>query len=188
MQGIGDRRAILILDEPTASLNSADAERLFETIRRLTQRGHAVLFVSHRLDEVLAIADRISVLRDARLVATTVPAATSEQALIAAILGRELGPLYPERPSSPRKAVLRVENLAGSTIDGFSCAIREGEILGITGLGGMGQDEVPYLIYGSTPAVSGDVFVDERRVGPANPRSSLAAGIALLPADRERAS
>jgi ribose transport system ATP-binding protein len=188
IQGIGDGRAILVLDEPTASLNKSDADRLFRTIRRLTASGHAVLFVSHRLDEVLAIADRISVIRDGRLVLSTDPSRTSEQALIGAILGRELGALYPGRPSDPRVGVLRVENLTGSTVDHFSCAVREGEILGITGLGGMGQDELPYLIYGSTRAQAGDVYVDDDRVGPIGPRPSLAAGMVLLPADRERLS
>jgi ribose transport system ATP-binding protein len=185
LQGMGVEPAVLVLDEPTAYLNKADADQLFDTLRQLKSRGHAVLFVSHRLDEVLAIADRITVLRDGHVVTRSKTGEVTEGQLIASILGRDLGALYPGPPTTAGDAIFRVHDLTGSTITGFTCAVGAGEILGITGLGGMGQDEVPYLMFGALSAIGGRIFLHGRELVRLTPRKAVAAGMALLTADRE---
>ena len=110
----------------------------------------------------------------------------TESDLVTAILGRDLGALYPEPPDDVGDAFLRVEGLRGSTVSDVSLTIGRGEIVGVTGLGGMGHDEIPALLYGATSAKTGRVLVDGHVVAPLNPRSSQAAGVAYLPADRER--
>jgi ribose transport system ATP-binding protein len=187
LQGVGERRAVLVLDEPTASLNRSDADRLFAALRSLRERGHAILFVSHRLDEVLSLADRITVIRDGRVVRSSPAAGTTEDALILDILGRDLGALYPDRVGErPTETVLEVAGLDGPTVRAFSTTLRGGEVVGVTGLGGMGHDEVPYLIFGALKPLAGTVAVKGVPLRPPTPRSSIAAGIAFLPADRER--
>jgi ribose transport system ATP-binding protein len=187
MQGLGDRPGILVLDEPTASLTKSDAERLFRAVERLRARGHAILFVSHRLDEVLAIAGWISVLRDGLIVRSVHPGETNEADLIAAILGRDLGALYPAIEEVAGDVVLTLDELSGPTVRDFRCNIRRGEIVGVTGLGGMGHDEVPYLAFGAMRSTSGRVAVDGTTVQDVSPRRAIEAGMALLPADRDRA-
>lgn len=188
LQGMPSEGGILVLDEPTASLARADVDRLFEVIGQLRARGHAILFVSHRLDEVLSIADRITVLRDGSVAASVAAGETSEADLIGAILGRELGALYPERHGSSDEAVLIADQVGGATVESFSCSVRRGEIVGVTGLGGMGHDELPYLIFGAAALRSGRVSVGGVTVVRRAPRAALAAGLAFLPADRERTS
>jgi ribose transport system ATP-binding protein len=188
MQDLGDRPAILILDEPTATLGQSEVERLFATLRQLRDAGHAVLFVSHRLDEVLAIADRISVIRDGKLVWSRPAAGTTEADLVSAILGRDLGELYPERHEAEGTPTLAGVDLQGPTVRGLSLSVSAGEIVGVTGLGGMGHDEVPYLLFGGLPLAGGHVEIQGRRLERLSPRSAIEAGMALLPADRERES
>ena len=177
---------LLVLDEPTASLPENEVERLFAAVRRAKERGSSVLFVSHRLDEVLEISDRVSVLRDGRLVATRATSSLDERSLVALILGRDLGELYPDIAHSPAAPVLEVSTLSGAVARAVSFALREGEILGLTGLVGAGHDEVPYLLVGARPATSGDVSVAGRRLDISSPNAAVRAGIALLPADRHR--
>jgi ribose transport system ATP-binding protein len=186
LQGMQGRPGILILDEPTASLTQHDAEHLFTAIRRLRSDGHAILFVSHRLDEVLGIADHITVIRDGQVVRSLARHATDEADLIAAILGRPLGALYPNHTSEAGDEALALDAVSGPTVRAFSCTIARGEIVGVTGLGGMGSDEVPYLAFGALRSTGGTVRVGGAALTPLTPRSAIAAGIAFLPADRER--
>jgi ribose transport system ATP-binding protein len=188
LQGMSGRSGILVLDEPTASLTQHDAERLFRAIGRLRADGHAILFVSHRLDEVLAIADHISVIRDGQMVRSVARDATDEADLIAAILGRSLGALYPDHTPASGAQVLALNNVSGPTVRSFSCTVGRGEIVGVTGLGGMGSDEIPYLAFGALRATAGTVSVEGAALTPLTPRSAIAAGVAFLPADRERAA
>lgn len=182
-QGAG----LLVLDEPTASLPEGEVDVLFDAVRRVTAAGSSVLFVSHSLDEVLTISDRVSVLRDGRLVAQRQTAELDERSLVRLIVGRDLGELYPSVEHSPATPVLRVEALTGAVVRDVSFEVREGELLGLTGLVGAGHDEVPYLMYGDRSPVSGDVLLRGKSLGALTPERSKAAGLALLPADRQRA-
>jgi ribose transport system ATP-binding protein len=182
-------RGLLVLDEPTAYLPRDGVEALCGAVRQLTAQGTAALFVSHRLDEVLALTDQISVLRDGALVAELETRHTSEDELVGAILGRDLGQLYPERIEVGEDVVASVTGLRGRTVHGVDIEVRAGEIVGLTGITGMGHDEVPYLLFGGLPAqgslaLNGDTL-DLSRL---TPRRATARGIALLPADRARQS
>jgi ribose transport system ATP-binding protein len=169
LQDIQGTESVLVLDEPTASLNRVDAARLFTALRTLRDAGHSILFVSHRLDEVLAVCDHVTVIRDGHDVLDTEVAGLDEETLVRAIIGRDVDNLYPGRPTPHEEIALEFNGLSGEVIRDLSLTVHRREIVGITGLAGMGQDELPYLIFG------------------ARPRRSVAAGMALVPADREAA-
>ena len=181
---------ILVLDEPTAYLPRDSVEQLFRTIRTVAEAGTAVVFVSHRLDEVMDITERTTVLRDGRVVGTVDTARSNEEGLIQLILGGQLEDFYPE-PSVPgSKVALRIEGLSGSVAKSVDLVVHEGEIVGLTGIAGAGYDEVPYLLFGAKPSQAGTVRIGSTVFDHAalTPRSTMAAGMALLPADRQRNS
>lgn len=185
--GSDGKGKVLVLDEPTAYLPTDSVERLFEAVRTVAATGAGVVFVSHRTDEVLSITDRITVLRDGRLVETVTTAETNEQALVSLILGRTLSSFYPDPVSATTgERVLEVTDLNGTLIRNFNMTADRGEIVGITGLMGAGHDEVPYYIFGARDAQSGHVVVNGQtlKTRKATPTEAIAAGVALLPADR----
>ncbi len=183
-----ERGEVLVLDEPTAFLPSPSVRTLFAAIRDIAQRGSAVVFVSHRLDEIMKIADRVSVLRDGRLVATLTRSQTTERALVTHMLGRELETLYPAKSATKGRVMLSARGLTGQIARDVNVEACEGEILGLTGLLGMGHDEVPYLLFGAQPMRSGEIIVDGRAVEGSSPRKAMGAKMAFLPADRRRQS
>lgn len=184
-----ERGEVLILDEPTAFLPGPSVEKVFAVIREIAKRGSSVVFVSHRLDEVMEISDRVSILRDGRRVDTVVTSRTSQRQLVADMLGRELNILYPHRSvARGRRRVLAVENLTGRIASCVSFAAHQGEILGLTGLLGMGHDEIPYLVFGAEQARSGEIALDGQRLDGLGPAAAIRAGMAFLPADRQRQS
>jgi ribose transport system ATP-binding protein len=185
---VSERKGVLVLDEPTASLPAPAVAQLFEAIRGVAARGSSVLFVSHRLEEVLEISDRISVIRDGRLVGTVERAGASEGQLIEMMLGRALGELYPARAAREGERFFGVHGLTGKIATDISFDVHRGEVIGLTGLVGMGQDEVLYLAYGSTDRGTGAVTVGEKAIARPTPQSMRKAGVALLPADRARES
>jgi ribose transport system ATP-binding protein len=182
------RGEVLILDEPTAFLPGPSVKKIFSAIRNVARRGSSVIFVSHRLDEIMAIADRTSVLRDGQRVETVVTGETDKHRLVAAMLGRELDKLYPARSTTHGRRALRIEGLSGRIADGVSLEVHRGEIVGLTGLLGMGHDEIPYLAFGAAAARGGAVTVDDRLLPALTPDDAIDARIAFLPADRQRQS
>jgi len=186
--GTGDASGkVLVLDEPTAYLPTDSVERLFDAVRAVAATGAGVVFVSHRTDEVLNITDRITVLRDGKLVDTVVTADTDEDALVALILGRALDSFYPDPVQTPPgERVLTVEGLTGALVKDLDLTVDRGEIVGLTGLMGAGHDEIPYYIFGARDAVAGHVNVngDDLPIAKSTPTDAIAAGVALLPADR----
>jgi ribose transport system ATP-binding protein len=179
---------VLILDEPTSFLPRDGIEKLFAAVRDVAARGVGVLFVTHRLDEIAALTDRVSVLRDGALVATLDTASTTEDQLIEEILGFSLEKLYPSPRPHGGGTVLSVRDLAGSLVEGLSFDVHGGEILGLTGLQGMGYEEVPYLLFGVTPASAGTVELVGAPTDATtlSPHRALALDLALLPANRQR--
>lgn len=175
---------LLVLDEPTVSLPEHEVHLLFEAVRRVTGKGSAVLFVTHRLEEVLDVGDQVSVLRDGRRVATEATANLDEDSLVRLIVGADLGELYPSVTERVTDPVLTVTGLSGSIARNVSFIVHAGEILGLTGLVGAGHDEVPYLIYGARSPESGSVTVGGMPITRPSPASAKNAGLALLPADR----
>lgn len=180
---------LLVLDEPTASLPRDGVDVLVRAVREVAASMKVgVLFVSHRLDEVLAMTDRVSVLRDGRLVASHSTRRVTEQELISSMLGRSIDDLYPEPGAAVGDVALSARNLTGQVVRSIDLDLRRGEVLGLTGLLGMGQEEIPYLLFGAQPEASGELIVGghELNVRGLTPRKAMAAAIALLPADRQR--
>ena len=180
------RPALLILDEPTSSLTQAEIAELFRILRALRDEGVSVLYISHRLEELAEIADRVTVLRDGRYVATVDAKTTPIRELIRLMVGRSVEQQFPrvEVPLGPE--VLRVQGLTrqGAFRD-VSFVVRAGEIVGMAGLVGAGRSETARAIFGADPMDAGEVFVAGRQVEVGSPADAIAAGIALLPEDRK---
>lgn len=184
-----DERAsgLLVLDEPTASLNRREVDALFGEVRRVAELGAGVLFVSHVLDEVLDLADRVTVLRDGRVVAAGVSVRELDQEqLVHLIVGREVEALPVRRSRRRGRPMLEAHQVFGVTARGVSLRAHEGEILGIAGLVGSGREEIAATLAGAAPRFAGKVLVDKCKVF-ASPRDALQAGIALVPAERKTA-
>lgn len=179
---------VLLLDEPTAYLPRDGVERLFDAVRRAAGEGAGVVFVSHRLEEISVLTERVSVLRDGRLVGTADTAGLSEADLVQMIVGMGITPAT-YSPAPEGEVSLAARSLRGLTANDVSFELRRGEVLGLTGLIGMGHEEVPYLLFGAVPG-SGDIALDEGETSVAemSPRRAMSAGMALLPGDRQGAS
>jgi simple sugar transport system ATP-binding protein len=183
---------ILILDEPTAVLTPQEAESLFVTLRRMAGEGRTVIFISHKLREVKAVADRVTVLRGGRAVATVAASGATPRELAALMVGREVElSRRVERATPPREeSALAVENVSvrgdrgEESVRNVSLTVRAGEILGVAGVAGNGQRELAEAVTGMRPASSGSVRVHDRRLRSGDPRSAIAAGIAHVPEDR----
>jgi ribose transport system ATP-binding protein len=181
-------QGVLVLDEPTAYLPRDGVERLFAGVRAIAAAGFGVLFVTHRLEEVRELTDRVTILRDGVQVETAVTADLSERDLIERILGRNLGELYPSAHQMRGELALSAHDVGGTLVRSFSIELRRGEIVGLTGLLGMGQEQVPHLLFGSQPARSGQIVLSGREhdLRRMSPRRAISAGLALLPANRLR--
>jgi ABC-type sugar transport system ATPase subunit len=186
-KAVAERRRVLILDEPSAVLSQEELGRLFALVRQLKQEGTLVLYISHRLDEVFQIADRITVLKDGRLVGTVRPQESDQSQLIKMMVGRTLGEIFPARTPPGAELVLEVKGLAkpGSFSD-ISFSLRRGEVLGMFGLVGSGRTQVARCIFGAEPFAAGDILLDGHPVHPRSPREAVKVGIALLTEDRKR--
>jgi ribose transport system ATP-binding protein len=182
----GSGRGMLVLDEPTAALPEKEVKRLFDAVREVAASGSAVLFVTHDVGEVLTIADRVSVLRDGRLAGTRATFELDEGRLVELILGRELGELYPPVEHRTGETALEVTGLSGAVATAVDLRVRKGEVLGVTGLAGAGHDEIPYLLCGARPRRAGTIKLEGRELTSGSPAASKRAGLALLPADRQR--
>jgi ribose transport system ATP-binding protein len=181
--------ALLVLDEPTPHLPRDGVDRLFNSLREIAARGAGILFVTHRLEEVKELTDRVTVLRDGALIETAPTDALSEQDLIERILGFSLDQLYPDAHEVGGELALRVEGLSGGRLEEFTVEAQRGEIIGLTGLLGMGWEEVPYLLFGIRKAITGRLEVDGESfdLPRFSPRRAIDAGLALIPADRHGA-
>ena len=176
---------ILIMDEPSAPLSVSEVEHMFEIIRQLKQKGVTVIYISHRLEEVFRIADRVSVMRDGQYVTTKLTQDTSRKELISLMVGRELKESYPPRSNPPGEIVLEVKNLSGNGDKDISFSVRKGEILGISGLVGAGRTELAMLLFGAAPIESGEIWVDGKHVQIHSPLDAIQHGISLLSEDRK---
>ena len=178
---------LIIMDEPTATLTSHEIDRLFETIGRLEQRGVAVIYVSHRLEEVKAIAGRATILRDGTYVATVPVASTTIDEMIRLMVGRDLKEKFPKVKVAPGDEVLRVEHLTRNGIlHDISFSVRRGEIVGIAGLVGSKRTETARAIFGADPIDGGRIFLHGREMTARTPADAIRHRIALVPEDRKR--
>jgi rhamnose transport system ATP-binding protein len=177
---------LIVMDEPTARLGAGEAAKLHAAIRRLVAGGRSVLLISHFLDEVLAVADEVTVLRDGRLVRHRPSAAESETSLIEAMLGRTLSAQFPPRRPPPPDApvVLEAVGLCGPGFSNVSLAVRTGEIVGLAGLVGAGRTEFGRALVGAAPITAGALYVGGRRQRFASPREARDRGLVMLPESR----
>ncbi len=177
---------ILIMDEPTSSLTEQEVGQLFDIVRRLREAGKAIIYISHKMNEIFEIADEISVFRDGAHVATDAASAFDQKRLIALMVGRELTHLFPKGEATIGDPILRVDNLClDGVFEGVSFTLRRGEILGLAGLIGAGRTNVAEAIYGITPADSGRIEIDGTVVWIGSPRDAMRHGMALLTEDRK---
>ena len=181
---------ILILDEPSAVLTPQEIEDLFKAMRSFSEQGKSIIFITHKLKEVFAVADRITVLRNGRVVGTTLPADATEASLAAMMVGREVLLRVSKGEAHPGKPVLEVRNLQAIddrehlALRGLSFTIDEGEVLGIAGVQGNGQTELVEVLTGLRPALAGQVIVEGTDVTSARPRVITEQGVAHIPEDR----
>lgn len=180
-KALGGNVRVLILDEPTASLTERETERLFGIIARLRDRGAGIVYISHRLEELGRIADRITVLRDGETIETRPAAATDTRTLIRLMAGRDLSAVFPKRAVPIGAPVLEVRDVNGVSFD-----VRAGEIFGVAGLVGAGRTELAETLFGLTPAHTGSIRVAGAEVTIRNPEDAIRAGIAYVPEDRRR--
>jgi rhamnose transport system ATP-binding protein len=187
LRAVARDAALIVMDEPSAALTREETERLHEAIRSLRAKGRTVVLVSHFLKEVLELADRVTVLRDGRLVRTSDCAAETEQSLIEAMLGRSLDATFPPKRPSPtgRPVVLSVQNLRAPGVVDASLEVRAGEVVGLAGLVGAGRSELARAILGAVRAEGGVVAVSGRPVDRRTPRTMLRRGVAMIPESRK---
>ncbi|HUL07184.1 MAG TPA: sugar ABC transporter ATP-binding protein [Candidatus Acidoferrum sp.] len=182
------KASILVLDEPTAALPEADVERLLQMLRRLRASGIGIIYVTHRLDEVFRIADRITVLRDGRRVATVEAQATSPQDLIGMIVGRSMSDAFVRPAPAAERTVLEVRDAVSGHVGPVSFTIREGETLGLVGLRGAGHHTIGRAIFGQVPLASGHVAIDGTIVDPTDPADAMRKGIGFVSSRRAEES
>ena len=178
---------VLVMDEPTAALTGVEVQRLFDVMTTLRSQGAAVLFISHRLEEVFASCQRVTIMRDGRFVSTAPVEELDVDAIIRGMVGRDLSSLFPKTPTDPGKPMLEVDSLCSEGVfDDISFTVRSGEIVALAGLVGAGRTEVARAIFGIDPRSSGSVRVDGRELPAGDPRAAMAAGVGLVPEDRRQ--
>jgi rhamnose transport system ATP-binding protein len=185
-RALGSKTRVLILDEPTACLSEKETQILFDALRSLRAQGVGILYISHRLDELSKIADRVTVLRDGAVVAIRPMSEVSRQELIQLMVGRDLSAVFPKRNSPLGSVIFELRGLKrpGTQGSGVSLSLRSGEILGLAGLVGAGRSGLAKTIFGLTPAESGEILLHGKVVCVRNPAEAIMHGIAYLPEDR----
>jgi ribose transport system ATP-binding protein len=180
---------ILVMDEPTTSLSTLETERLYEIIADLKAHGIGIIYISHRMEEIYALSDRVSVLRDGRYVGTLGRDEITAERLVAMMVGRDLSSFYKKdhRPAADRRTLLSVRDIADdSRVHGCSFDLKAGEVLCIAGLVGSGRTELARLVYGADPRTRGSIALDGREIDIRQARDAIAAGIVYLTEDRRR--
>jgi rhamnose transport system ATP-binding protein len=187
-RALGAEARILIMDEPTASLSDQEVDRLFRVIRELKAQGVGIVYISHRLEELPQVADRVTALRDGHLVGTWPMAEVSRSELIRMMVGRELSAVFPKSALDTGEVVLDVQGLGNrsSGVHDVDLSVRVGEVLGLAGLVGAGRTELARILFGLTPADSGTIQLRGRPVLIDSPARAVALGIAYVPEDRRR--
>lgn len=176
---------IMIMDEPSSSISVADVETLFRIIRKLKKKNVTIIYISHRMDEVLELSDRVTILRDGKYITTKKIGDTSRGELINLMVGRELNESYPLRNVKIRENVLEIENLTGNGNFNINFNLKKREVLGIAGLVGAGRTELAKVIYGAARLESGKIIIKGKEVRIKTPQSAISYGIGYIPEDRK---
>ncbi len=185
-RALARRADILVMDEPTAALAPQEVTHLFAVLRELAANGMGIIFISHRLDEVLSIADTITVMRDGATITTRPTSEFAREQLIELMVGRPLDQEYPKTPVTIGEPHFEVNDLCGGIVQNVSFGVHHGEVLGLAGLMGAGRTEVVRLIFGADRRERGELRLDRRELPISSPRDAIEAGICLLTEDRRR--
>ncbi|MEU0092789.1 sugar ABC transporter ATP-binding protein [Kribbella sp. NPDC006257] len=178
---------VVVMDEPTAALTGVEVERLFAVARSLRDDGAALVFISHRFEEITALCERVTIMRDGKHVPTDLLTEVTVDEMVRRMVGRELGALFPKQQVDPGAVVLSVEGLSRDPVFAdISFDVRAGEIVALAGLVGSGRSEVVQSIFGVDPRDAGTVKVLGKKLKPGSPRQAMAAGVALVPEDRRQ--
>jgi len=179
---------ILIMDEPSAPLTSAEVESMFAVVERLREQGVSIVYISHRLEEIFRLSDRIVVLRDGEYIATLDTSETNVDELIRLMVGRTLSETFPARGDCVNRdeVVLELKELYGNGNKDINLSVHKGEILGLGGLVGAGRTELAQIIFGAVPKESGQIIFQGKEINPKSPRAAIDLGIALVPEDRKK--
>jgi ribose transport system ATP-binding protein len=187
-KALGRKPRVLILDEATSALNRGQVQQVFSVVRRLRDEGVAVVFISHRMDEVRALCDRATIFRDGKDVGTVDVATVDDNEIVRLMIGRTLRETFPPRSVRPavETPLLEVRALDwGDTLRDITFTLHKGEILGLSGLEGQGQGDLLFALFGVYAGVSGDVRVDQRPIRLGGPRDAMSSGVAMVPEDRK---
>lgn len=176
---------VLILDEPTSALNDKEIHQLLENIKKLKSRGVGIVLITHKMDEIFAVSDRVTILRDGVSVAQKEIRDITEQELIRLMVGREIKDMYPDKNNHPGEVLLKVSNLHNRHVHDVSFELKKGEILGVYGLMGSGHLELGKTLFGCYPATRGDVVLNGRKVRMSCPKQCLKDGFAFVPSERK---
>lgn len=177
---------IIIMDEPTAALAEEEIKILFHIIDDLKKKGIAIIYISHRMDEIFEISDRLTVFRDGKYVATKNIEDTNYDEVVALMVGRSVDNLYPKRNYKEKEVVFEARNMKSKGVNNVNIALHKGEILGITGLLGSGTIELSKIIYGALPKESGEIYIHGEKKDCSTPRKALEAGIGFVSDDRKQ--
>ncbi len=185
-KALSRRVRVLLLDEPTAALTEHEIKNLFAVIRRLKSDGVGVIYISHRLDEIFQIGDRVTVLRDGKVVQTATANNVDRRSIIRWMVGRELEQEYPKLALERGMEILKLEKMSAGMLSSIDLSVYRGEILGIAGLVGAGRSELARVMFGADPLDAGRMMLDGTEYCPASPRDAINAGVGLLSEDRNR--
>lgn len=187
VKALAEDAKLLIMDEPTAALNPTEVEHLFASVKRLTAKGTAVIFISHRLEEVLHISEQVTVLKDGQLVASQKAKGLTKQDIVKQMVGRNLEDIFPKRSQAKSKTpLLEVRNLSTSTLHDISFTLYPGEVLGFAGLEGQGQREVVRALFGLEPLKSGKIRMNGQPLRLTQPRVAIDAGVVFISDNRKQ--
>ena len=185
-KAVSKNAKLLIMDEPSAPLSVAEVAKMFEIVRKLKAQGVTIIYISHRMDEIFEISDRVTVMRDGQYIATRNTAETSRKELISLMVGRELTESYPVKNCAAGEVLLETHNLCGSRNKDVSITLRSGEIVGLGGLVGAGRTEFARLIMGADKVESGEIRIKGKAVQIKLPTNAIENGIGLIPEDRKQ--
>jgi ribose transport system ATP-binding protein len=187
IKAVSKHSKIIIMDEPTTALTDVETQKLFEVIEKLKSEGIAVIYISHRLDEIFQICDDVTVLRDGKHIGSAKVSDVTKDQLITMMVGRELEEQFPYRKEETGKTVLKVENLSWKDkVKNVSFEVKSGEIIGFSGLMGSGRTETAKIIFGEYKKTSGNIYVDGEEVNVHSPKDAIKYGLAYLSEDRKK--